>query len=193
MGRVDRTAGAPAKKEPPVAPWAGDMLPREAGPGKNLRRVGGGGFSFHPSARLEWVSRETDGEGRPLRVRRPWGIPLVFPAGCFLAAGRLYFGQGMLAFRKMENSPWARDIYGRDVLVLTECFPCFDSADYLYEDRRFRWYFLCRRGKLTCVYHTDRTPIVTVTEDVRDLEASCWGEMNRKKCFGDDARAPDRT
>ena len=67
--------------------------------------------------------------------------------------------------------------------MLTERFPCFDSADYLHEDRYFRWYFLCRRGKLTLVYHTDRTPLVAVTEDVRDLEDDCWKRMRELGCF----------
>ena len=164
--------------------WAGDMVPRETGPGKSIERSGGGGFTSSSTVRLEWVSREKDAEGRPLKVRRPKGVRLYFPAMCFAAAGRPYFGLSMLAAHREENSPWARDIYGRDVLVLRERFPCFDSADYRNEKRYFRWYFLCHKGKLTCVYHTDRTPVVTVTEDVRDLEDDCWKRMQELECFG---------
>ena len=170
--------------EPPYAPWAGDMVPHEAGPGRQIRQSGGGGISYSSTARLEWVSREKDGEGRPLRKRRPWGIKLFFPAVCFLAAGRPYLSLSMLAAHREEGSPWAKDVYGRDVLVLSERFPCFDSFDYLNEDRYFRWYLLCHKGRLTCVYHTDKTPIVTVTEDVRDLGDDLWKKMQELECFG---------
>ena len=166
-----------------VTTWAGDMIPREIGPGRRVEHSGGGGFSFNSTVRLEWVSRQTDAEGKPLRTRRPWGVRLFFPALFFLAAGRPYFGPFMLAFRREEGSPWARDIYGRDVLVLTERFPCFDSADYRNEKRYFRWYLLCRRGKLTLIYHTDKTPFVAVTEDVRDLEDDCWKRIQELRCF----------
>ena len=99
---------------------AGDMVPRETGPGRQIRRSGGGGISYNSTVRLEWVSREKDARGRPLRTRKPLGIKLVFPAVSFLAAGRPYFGLSMLEAHREEGSPWARDVYGRDVLVLTE-------------------------------------------------------------------------
>lgn len=166
------------------SPWAGDMVPRETGSGKSIERSGGGGFTSSSTVRLEWVSREKDAEGRPLKVRRPKNVRLYFPAVCFMAAGRPYFGLSMLAAHREQGSPWAKDAYGRDVLVLTERFPCFDSADYRNEKRYFRWYFLCRNGRLTCVYHTDGTPAVTVTEDVRDMEDDCWERMRKLACFG---------
>ena len=170
--------------EKPYAPWAGDMVPRTAGPGRKIQRSGGGGYSSSSTVRLEWASRRTDLAGKPLRVRRPLGVPLFFPAVCFMAAGRPYLSLSMLTAHQEEGSPWAKDVYGRDVLVLRERFPCFDSADYKHEHRYFRWYFLCHNGKLTCVYHTDKTPAVTVTEDVRDLEDSLWERMQALECFG---------
>ena len=163
---------------------AGDMVPRETGPGRQIRRSGAGGISYNSTVRLEWVSREKDARGRPLRTRRPLGVKLVFPAVSFLAAGRPYFGLSMLEAHREEGSPWAKDVYGRDVLVLTERFPCFDSSDYRNEDRHFRWYLLCQGGKFTCVYHTDKTPAVAVTEDVRDLEYDLWKRIQELACFG---------
>ena len=168
----------------PYVPWAGDMVPRKTGPGKRIERSGGGGFSSNITARLEWVSREKDAKGSPLQTRKPKGIRLFFPAMCFLAAGLPYFGLSMLAAHQEKDNPWARDLYGRNVLVLTERFPCFDSADYRNEDRYFRWYLLYHNGKFTCVYHTDGTPIVTVTEDVRDLEDDLWRQIQELECFG---------
>lgn len=167
----------------PGRSWAGAMLPRPAGEGRRIRHVGGGGISESASVRIKWCSRETDDAGKPKRVRRPWGIKLIFPGFLFFAAGLPYLGRKTLVFRQEKHSPWARDIYGRDVLVLRERFPCFDSADYRHEKRYFRWVFLCWRGHLTCVYHTDKTPFVTVTEDARDVEDWCWGQISKLAHF----------
>ena len=172
----------PEEPEPPLRPWQGDMVPREAGPGQSIKHSGGGVY-FCGTVRLEWVSRETDTEGRPLRVRTPKGFALTVPEVGFTAAGKLYANRDMLTCRKVKGSPWAKDVYGRDVLALKERFPCFDSSDLLHEKRYFRWYFLCENGKLTCVYHTDDTPVVTVTEDVLDVERDCWRQMQALGCF----------
>ncbi len=164
------------------------MVPRKTGPGRQIRRSGAGGISYNSTVRLEWVSREKDAQDRPLRTRKPLGITLFLPAACFIAAGRPYFSLSMLAAKQEQGSPWARDVYGRDVLVLRERFPCFDSADYRNEKRYFRWYLLCQGGKFTCVFHTDRTPAVTVTEDVRDLEDDLWRRVRELACFGPEDR-----
>lgn len=175
---------APKEPEKPRIHWEGDMVPRETGPGEKIERSGGGGYSFCGTVRLEWVSRQTDAEGKPLRVRAPKGVSHTVPEVGFMAAGRLYASRAQLtARREREDSPWFKDVYGRDVLALTERFPCFDSSDFLYEKRYFRWYFLCLDGKLICVYHTDETPVVTVTEDVRDVEEQRWKEMKKAGCF----------
>ena len=167
----------------PRKSWAGAMLPRPVGEGRRIKHSGGGGCSESSSVRLQWCSRDTDAAGKPKRVRKPWGIKLIFPDFLFFAAGLPYLGRRMLAFRQEKNSPWARDIYGRDVLVLRERFPCFDSADRLHEKRYFRWYFLCRHGRFTCVYHTDKTPFVTGTEDVLDVEDWCWRQIRELAHF----------
>lgn len=44
-------------------------------------------------------------------------------------------------------------------------------------------------GKLTCVYHTDGTDIVTVTEDMRDLEEPCRKAIDGEKCFEENTDA----
>ena len=173
----------PVQTEPIRGSWAGDMVPREAGRGKSIERSGGGGYMSCGTVRLEWVSRETDADGQPLRTRTPKALTVTVPEVGFLAAGRPYASRAQLTARKDPHGPWAKDVYGRDVLVLAERFPCFDSSDLLYEDRYFRWYFLCRDDKLTCVYHTDDTPTVTVTEDVHDLENQCWQQMKERGCF----------
>lgn len=169
----------------PCDPWAGEMLPRKTGRGRRIERSGGG-IQISPSVRIEWASRRTDAEGHPLRVRTPQERTRTLSEAAFVAAGRPYAGRGQLIAQKAKDSPWAKDIYGRDVLALTERFPCFDSEDFLHEKRYFRWYFLCRDGRLTCVYHADETPTVTVTEDVLDVEDRCWEEMKRWGCFGEE-------
>ena len=158
--------------------WAGDMVPRPLGPGEaaDYPRYRCG------TERIEWVSRALDGDGEPMATRTPEPKTHVFPlAPGFVAAGRLYAGLGMLAAR--QDGVWGRDIYGRQVLCLRERFPCFDSADLLYEKRYFRWFFLYENGKLTRVFHTDETATVTVTEDVRDVENGCWAQMQREGVF----------
>ena len=173
-----------AEPAPPRVYWLGGMIPRAVGPGERIERSGGGGFKASPSVRLEWVSRETDAGGVPLRVRTPESRTVTMPASGFTAAGKRYKDLGQLVRRRENGGSWATDAYGRNVLALAERFPCFDSSDYLYEDRYFRWFFLCLDGKLTCVYHTDGADTVTVTEDVLDLEKECWAEMNKLECFG---------
>ncbi len=180
----ERVEPVPAREpEPPQKHWQGDMVPRETGPGERIERSSRGGYWSGGSVRLEWVSRETDGEGRPLRVRTPDSHTVTVPKVGFMAAGKRYRGMGSLVYRQEKDGFWGSDIYGRDVLMVKERFPCFDSSDYLYENRCFCWYFLCEDGKLTCVYHTDQTDTVTVTEDVLDLEKNCWRDMKKLGCF----------
>ena len=170
--------------------WVGAMVPRETGPGKSIEHTGGG-YMCCPSVRLEWVSREKDAEGKPLRTRVPESHTETVPYRNFTAAGKRYRGMGELLYRWEENCSglWGRDIYGRSVLMVAERFPCFDSSDYLHEDRYFRWFILCGDGRFTCVYHTDGTDTVTVTEDVLDMEEPCWKQINEQKCFEEDTDA----
>lgn len=72
-----------------------------------------------------------------------------------------------------------RDIYGRVFAEIRECFPCFDSFDYLNENRYYHWLYLTENGVLSLVYYEDEDEKVTVTEDVKEIEANVWREMVR--------------
>ena len=177
---------APAPKpEPPKAHWVGDMVVRAVGDGEPIEHSGDGGSICCGTVRLEWVSRQKDEEGNPLRTRTPESSVTVMPYNDFTAAGIHYNALHQLV-SKWEDHGWARDIYGRSVLMVAKQFPCFDSSDYLYEDRYFRWFLLCEDWKLTSVYYMSGTDTVTITEDVLDLEDLCWKGMDNGKCFGDD-------
>ena len=183
---------APVREEPKPAAWpfkhqwVGNMVPRVAGKGESVGHSGGG-YICCGTVRLEWVSRETDGEGAPLRTRTPEPRIQTMSKNAFTAMGKTYGAPHQLAYKWEDKyGPWALDRYGRAVLAVAERFPCFDSSDYLYENRYFRWFLLCDDGKFTCVYHTDGTDTVTVTEDVLDLEEPCWKKIQREKCFEED-------
>ncbi len=136
------------------------------------------------------MSREKDENGIPLRTRTPEPHTETMPKNAFTAAGKTYGALRQLVCKWEDmRSSWARDIYGRSVLMAAERFPCFDSSDYLYEERYFRWFLLCEDGKFTCVYHTDGTDIVTVTEDMRDLEEPCRKAIDGEKCFEENTDA----
>ena len=167
----------PDEPEDLCLPWEGDMVLRRVGSGERVD------YPLYSSAteRLQWVSRKTDGEGRPLSVRDPEERTHTFPVvSGFVAAGKWYASLKLLTVKTDANGLWCRDVYGREVLAVRERFPCFDSEDFLHEDRYYRWFLLREGGKLTRVYHTDERPTVTVTEDVRDLEPYCWEMVQRE-------------
>lgn len=72
-----------------------------------------------------------------------------------------------------------RDIYGRFFSEIRERFPCFDSFDYLNENRYYHWLYLIENGALSLVYYEDENEKVIVTEDVKEIEANVWREMVR--------------
>lgn len=171
---------ATASAVPLHTPWTGDMVMEPAG--DNGKRAEYPGYSA-ATMRMRWVSRETGPDGVPLQTRTPEEKTHTFPAVGFVAAGRPYASLDQLTAEQDESGHWRRDVYGREVLCLWERFPCFDSADLLYEDRYFRWFFLRQDGKLIRVQHTDERPTVTVTEDVADLEQDCWRQMEQLGYF----------
>ena len=65
------------------------------------------------------------------------------------------------------------DCHGRTVISLSERFPCFDSYDYLYENRHYRWWLIIQPESITRVYAEDGRGKIYVTEDVLDLEPVC--------------------
>ena len=99
--------------------------------------------------------------------------------GIFTAAGRAYPSWKALCVEQDETGHFCKDIYGRDVFCMSERFPCFDSFDYANETRRYRWFFLKEKGKLTRVYYADERKKIQVTEDVRDLENNCREQMQQ--------------
>lgn len=146
--------------------WTGDMVIRACGGGEPARYPG----CRYPTYRLQWVSRTT-GE-----VREPQETTRTYPAHLgFTAAGKQYQSISQLYAQHDERRTWCRDIYGREVLYLAERFPCFDSEDFLYEKRFYRFFFLREGEKLTRVQYTDESNTVTVTEDVANLERQ-WME-----------------
>lgn len=120
---------------------------------------------------IKWVS--ADGTVRIPEERK---INTPYP-GFYKAAGKIYVSLKDLCKEQDDSGCLCRDVYGREVLYMAERFPCFDSYDYLYETRKYHWYFIKEGGKLTRIYHADGSGTVQVTEDVRDLENKCIDQM----------------
>lgn len=132
------------------------------------------------SKELKWVSQEKDEAGEPLRQRLPVPKTAVYKKACgFIAAGKPYRCLSDLCAQNTENEQVCRDIYGREVLVVLELFPCFDSYDYLNENRYYRWYFLNNGGSLTQVYCRDDSDKIEVTEDTAKVKRDCWPEIQK--------------
>lgn len=137
---------------------------------------------------IDWVSRKTDSHGNPLYCRTPKPKVhkfLKFPI--FFAAGMPYiFLKELTIFAIDKENDLYRDIFGRRVLLVTERFPCFDSYDFLYDNRYYRWYYLTHRGRLTCVYSEDGHLLIEVTEDVQVIKERAWKAMVRAGLIQDD-------
>lgn len=149
-------------------------VPEKTGRGEpcdyNLGRYG--------SSALRWVTREQDPSSQPLGVREPQETTKVY-TGPFSAAGMPYTSRSQLCAKEGESREWCYDIYGRKVFCYRERFPCFDSYDYLYENRYYRWFFFLGDGTMTRVYYSDDQPETYVTEDVRNIENKCWEVMEK--------------
>ncbi len=93
----------------------------------------------------------------------------------FTAAGKDYTD-----IRQLENSSLGeidgikyqgykisvyQDVYGRRVLYFRERFPCFDSYDFMYENRYYHWHIVEGEKGLTVVYTQDEKPGVQVCEN----------------------------
>lgn len=125
------------------------------------------------SLEVEWVSRE-----EPLRIRRPNPETKTVTLGLgFTAGGKFYGGINQLCVSVDEEGFLGRDIHGRDVLCFRERFPCFDSYDYLYEHRYYRWFLIKGENTLTLVYYADERGTIEVTEDPKELRIKWWEKM----------------
>lgn len=80
-------------------------------------------------------------------------------------------------FSSLKHGEQQTDRYARDIICFREKFPCFDSADYLSENRYFYWFFIREGNRLARVFYQDETSTVLVTDDVRHIETSCWKYM----------------
>ena len=94
----------------------------------------------------------------------------------FHAAGRTYrHWMELLADSKNGNEGVTQDRYGRQLVYYFERFPCFDSFDYLYEDRYFRWFYIWYNGSWTQIYVSDDASGAEVTDGLsaNDVMAHC--------------------
>ena len=179
MGVLDGRKPAVTGWDSAPVPWRSDMVLRQAGKGKSVSYPG----CSCATVRVRWESRQLDDDGQPVSVREPREKTFVLPAKGFVVAGQAYTSVKQLDPDRYKDGTWSRDIHGRQVLCVWERFPCFDSSDYLYDHRCFRWFFFWENGRLIRLQHTDERPIVTVTTDVRDIEDRCWQIMQQQGCF----------
>ena len=124
---------------------------------------------FVPSTtKLQWVIGDALRDPQPVKATGQVRLG-------FKAAGRPYLGSAALSTGIPGKSPGTtRDIYGREVLHFKERFPCFDSYDYLHENRYYHWYYILNGSSLTEVYCADERPEVQVTEDVAEISNKWW-------------------
>lgn len=159
-------------------PWAEDMVMKPSGIPAGLPP------SSQPCTMitLHWESKRD-----PSRIRLPQPVAHTFGGQApFAAAGKTYDTLGQLRAKKDPQSRnWYEDKYGREVFYLAQS-KCHaqDPFDTMYDDRCIRWYFLREGSKLTCIVSDDTKRFFTVTEDVRQLEADCWRQMQNLNYFG---------
>ena len=135
---------------------------------------------------LKWVSRKTNAQGAPETERLPQSAEQEYPLALgFRAAGKSYSCISQLQAAKTEQEDVFLDIYGRKVFCARERFPCFDSYDYLYEHRYYRWFYLIVNDKLTQVYYEDERKEIRVTEDAAIIRGEHFEDM-RKAGFLDE-------
>lgn len=131
-----------------------------------------------PAVQLLWVSREADADGKPLASRAPrekhWLTPILLP---FHLGNALYPTLGSFLFRRDPDPRFFMDRYGRKIFHFCERFPCFDSYDYLNENRFYNWFFLMDGDRLVRIFYADGSGILHITTDVALIEENCWREM----------------
>lgn len=133
---------------------------------------------------LKWVSEECDKDGNPLRERIPEEQEKTFTRQTgFTAGGKTYRYINELYHIRFQEGSLCQDIHGRQVLHLLERFPCFDSYDYLNEDRYYHWFIIRQDDRLTMVYCEDTYPQIKVTEDIARLRNEKWQELKKYWSF----------
>lgn len=161
-------------------PWEGSMILRAGGNGPGLDYPG----CYHGSTKVEWVSREVNEAGEPVKLRIPEENTKTIPVTeSFTLLGKRYPDIRSILSIMDESRNWCRDVYGREVLYIRELFPCFDSYDYANEYRHFHWFFLRQDGKLARIQYTDERDVLHITEDVASVENKCWRKMEELGYF----------
>lgn len=131
---------------------------------------------------LKWVSKEVDEDGNPVFERKPKeSVTKYKRSEPFYAAGKEY--KNFYNFLKSEDGALGEDVYGRTVVCTKQRFPCFDSYDYLYENRYYHQYFIRHGNTLTEVHIADDSDIVRVTEDVDYVNIYEWTDLKLLGCF----------
>lgn len=110
-------------------------------------------------------------------IREPREKKRKASSGSFTAAGKQYSSWKQLCQTPTETIGISKDIYGRKVFYIMERFPCFDSYDYLHENRYYRWFYLAEGGVLTQVYLEDGRATAEITDDVACITEKHWQEM----------------
>ena len=87
----------------------------------------------------------------------------------FMAAGKGYTNVNQLVAVKKERDYLYEDIYGREWMYVRERYPCFDSYDFLNEDRYYHWYVLPDGEDLWLVYVDDGKIGLEVTKNPEKL------------------------
>lgn len=140
-------------------------------------------------AKMELVSWNAPGPYVDIKYAVQWRLPdgsvrlpqpsekTIFEGNSFSAAGKSYYAWQQLCSERTVKEEVFLDIYGREVFAWKERFPCFDSYDYLHENRYFRWFYIREAGRLCCVYLADGRGTVEVTEDVRFIKDEAWKAM----------------
>ena len=99
----------------------------------------------------------------------------------FIAGGKPYLHEKQLIHKQIgeykgkwnvKPTPIYEDIHGRRVIALYERFPCFDSYDFLYENRFFNWYFIKADNKIALVYTVDDSNKIEICDDLLNMDAS---------------------
>lgn len=149
-----------------------DMYLRYVDSGKTVRTE----LISYSTEKVEWVSQETDAEGKPVVVREPEEVTREYSkSAAFSLAGKTY--QNLEGFLRKQDGDWGEDIYGRQVLCTQEKYPCFDSYDWIHEDRYYRWYFIREGNAVSQLFAADDRDKIYVTEDVQNIEECSWRRM----------------
>lgn len=142
---------------------------------------------------LVWNQYSDGGRGSIVKSRKPERRFTEYRVGeAFQAAGKVYSKEEML---RASGQEWVwdydssgyhdmagrfTDAYGRKVYYISERFPCFDHYDKKYENRSYRYYFLCEDHKLICIRFADGSKYISVTEDAASIEYRLWRKLKEQ-------------